>query len=75
MDLGVDNIVLENIQKYIQYRHRIVHASPLLTVLNEDDDTSREPIFATKILESAIEEFTELIRKLHNKTLELRPEN
>lgn len=74
IDLGVDNRVLENIQKYINYRHRIVHASPMLTVLNEDDDSPKGPVFAPNIIESAIEEFNELIRKIHETTLELRPE-
>ncbi|MDH5745199.1 MAG: hypothetical protein OEZ52_16780 [Candidatus Aminicenantes bacterium] len=75
IDLGVDNRVLENIQKYINYRHRIVHASPMLTVLNEDDDSPRGPEFAPKIIESAIEEFIELIGKIHEATLKLRPKN
>lgn len=71
-DLGVTNQTLEKIQEYIRYRHRIIHVSPLQSMLNYDEP-EKEPVFAKKeTVEMAIGLFSSFVEALHKATLELR---
>jgi len=72
-DLGLQSSTLEKIKKYILYRHRIIHVSALLGMLNQAEVPPDEPVFSKKELAAgAIKEFDNFIEKLHEATLKLR---
>lgn len=73
-DLGLSGNTLEDIQSYIRYRHRIIHVSPSLGMLNQEKVPPDEPVFPKKeTAEMAKECFKEFIEALHQATLALRP--
>ena len=74
-DLKVANTVLEELQRLIHYRHRIVHVSPLLGMLNNDRiSQGEEPVFANRQSgNKALSATYEFVRALHDATLKLRP--
>jgi len=72
-DLGLQSSTFEKIKKFITYRHRIIHVSALLGMLNQPEVPPEEPVFPKKELASkAIMEFDSFIEKLHEATLKLR---
>jgi len=72
-DLGLQSSTLENIKRFILYRHRIIHVSALLGMLNQPEVPTEEPVFSNKELAlEAIREFSSFIEKLHEATLKLR---
>ncbi|MCB0018798.1 MAG: hypothetical protein KDE09_13490 [Anaerolineales bacterium] len=72
-DLGLESSTLEKIKKFITYRHRIIHVSALLGLLNQAEVPVEEPVFPKKELaDQAMKEFDNLIEKLHEATLKLR---
>ena len=61
--------VLVRIQQYIKWRHRVMHASEDMTVLNSENVPPEEPVFANFALaEQAKKDFVEFIEKLHAQT-------
>jgi hypothetical protein len=73
-EVGVDSQMLSRLQDFIRYRHRVVHVSPLLTILNQDKVPPAEPVFANrKLSEDAEACFKSVIEALHRATLGLRP--
>lgn len=61
--------ILENIQKYIDLRHKIIHSKYDMTVLNFDKVPPEEPIFANmEFIEQARDDFIEFMEKLHRET-------
>jgi hypothetical protein len=74
-DVKVPNTVFEELQRLIHFRHRIVHVSPLLGILNEDRGQSGEsPIFANRQYgDKALGTTSEFVEALHKATLQLRP--
>jgi len=72
-DLGLQSSTLENIKRFILYRHRIIHVSALLGMLNQPEVPTEEPVFPKKELAvEAIKEFNSFIEKLHEATLKLQ---
>jgi hypothetical protein len=70
----VSSQVLEEVQRLLRFRHRIVHVSPLLALLNEDHVPPEEPVFSKRsFADSAISTFDRFIRAAHQATFELRP--
>jgi hypothetical protein len=70
VELGVSNVLLEQIQRTIRFRHRIVHVSPLLAFLNQATSPPDEPIFSKRVLaESTLETFDDFVQALHKATL------
>lgn len=70
---GITSDDLGKLKKLISYRHRIIHVSPLLGLLNGPESPPDEPVFANRATaEPAIELFKKFITALHQKTLELR---
>lgn len=64
---------LEFLQRLIKYRHRIVHVSPLLGMLNQGEVPPEEPVFSNKKLANdALKCFDIFITKFHEATLRLR---
>lgn len=73
-DLGLSGNKLEALQSYIRYRHRIIHVSPSLGMLNQEKVPPEEPVFPKKeTAETAKKCFKEFIETLHQATLALRP--
>lgn len=74
--LGCEPGTIESVQTYIRFRHRIVHVSPLLGLLNQDEVPPKEPVFPSRqTAEAAVSCFVDLIDSLHAATLALRPAN
>jgi hypothetical protein len=73
-EVGLDSQTLSKLQDFIRYRHRVVHVSPLLAILNQDKVSPAEPVFANrKLSEDAEACFKSVIEALHRATLSLRP--
>ena len=72
-EIGIASNDLEFLQCLIRYRHRIVHVSPLLGMLNQPEVPPEEPVFSNRKLgNDALKCFDTFITKLHNATLRLR---
>lgn len=70
---GLQSSTLEKIKKVITYRHRIIHVSALIGVLNQPEVPPEKPVFPKKeFAKEAIKEFDTFIEKLHEVTLKLR---
>lgn len=73
-DLKLDNNEVANVQKYLRYRHKIIHVSPQLGCLNMEDPFSDGPAIPSKTLaRNARECFSSFVDKLHSASLKLRP--
>ena len=73
-EIGVDSTALETLQNFIKYRHRVIHISPLVTILNQYEVPKSDPVFSNKELaQEAIDCFDNFISSLHEATLELTP--
>jgi len=73
-EVGVDSQTLSELQTLIGYRHRIVHISPLLTMLNQDRVPPEEPVFANhQLADLSVACFNNVVEALHKATLMLRP--
>lgn len=74
IDLGVASQPLEHVQRMLSFRHRIVHVSPMLGFLNQNEVPPEEPVFARReLVAEALAAFDEVIQALHQATLRLRP--
>jgi hypothetical protein len=73
---GVTSETIRSLKQTISFRHRIIHVSPLLSVLNEARIPDEPPLFANRPhAEGLIGFFEGAITALHQATLELRPSN
>ncbi len=73
-ELDVPANTIKSLQSYIKYRHKIIHISALLGMLNQEDVPPEEPVFPKKeTSQTAKEYFNRFIETLHQATLELRP--
>jgi len=67
------NHILAEIKKYIQYRHRIIHVSPMISMLNQPNVPPEKPDFAGRnIAEKAEKDFDYLITQFHKASLNLK---
>jgi len=72
-DLALSGQTLSNLQRFIHHRHRVLHVSPLLGMLNEEKVPPQEPVFANHATaESAVACFSEYVEALNNATQRLR---
>ena len=72
--LGTSGEDLGRLKRTISFRHRIIHVSPLLGMLNGESVPPEDPVFSNRELaETSIELFDTFITKLHEATLRLRP--
>jgi len=75
-EISLSSQMLNDIQRFIEYRHRVVHVSPLIGILNEGRIPTEEPVFANRALaERAMKCFDEVVTKLHESTLSLKRED
>lgn len=73
-ELGLAGDTLKDLQSYIRYRHKIVHVSPSLALLNQERVPSEDPFFSNKQVAGQAEQcFSQFIEALHSATLLLRP--
>ena len=71
-ELGVSSDKLGAIQRFIRYRHRIVHVSPLLGILNQADVPPSEPVFPKlELARDAAADIDRFLNLLHERTLKL----
>lgn len=70
----VTSDLLSDLQAYIEYRHRIVHVSPLQGLLNPSAAPPAEPVFSNRVTaQAALSTFDAFITTLHAASLQLRP--
>jgi hypothetical protein len=74
VDLGLPNTDLEQVQRHIQYRQRILHVSPIIGYLNSPEFAKgEEPVFSGLAqAERAVELFDRFITAFHTATLRIR---
>jgi len=69
---GLKSDVLERLQKYILWRHKIIHSSQEMVILNAEQVPAKDPIFAKRELaEIAVSDFSYFINALHIETEKL----
>lgn len=72
-NLGLNSEVIRRIKQYLAYRHKIIHISPKISLLNPEQVPPEEPVFAKKELAlKAIDDFSNFVESLHTKSLKLR---
>jgi hypothetical protein len=70
-DVGSEDI--RTLKQTISFRHRIIHVSPLIGLLNQPYVPPQEPVFANRALaDASIELFKRFVAALHQATLDLR---
>lgn len=73
-DTGLKPHEIDAVRRFIQFRHRVVHVSPLMTMLNIGSVPPEEPIFANRALaDQAVQAFSGLVNAFHVATTALRP--
>jgi hypothetical protein len=69
---GITSQDIHEIKKMINYRHRLIHVNPLITMLNELNIPPETPIFISKDLADKTENlFDKFITSLHTKTINM----
>ena len=68
----VSSGILDDLQRFIEYRHRIIHVSPLLGLLDGSRVPPEVPVFAgAPTVQSALRTFESFIGALHQSTVML----
>ncbi len=71
-EIGIPNDILVEAQKFIKWRHKIIHSKGDQTIINFEEVPPSEPIFTNKDLaEKALDVFQKVISKLHENTSKL----
>lgn len=71
-EIRVDSTELNNLQRIIKFRHRIIHVSPLLSIVNQFEVPQKTPIFSNKdFAQNGIALFNKFIQLLHKGSLNL----
>lgn len=74
-ELNIPADQLSRLKRFIHYRHRIIHISPSLGILNQGKVPPETPEFPNKELRNeVIACFDNFITELHNSTLNLKKE-
>lgn len=69
---NIDSRLIIPIKQFLKYRHKIIHVSPMLGVLNQEKLSNEEPVFPNVALKSdALKIFNEFIILFHESTLKL----
>jgi len=72
-EIGINSKDLQLLRRLINYRHLIVHVSPLIGMLNQSKVPPEEPVFPNKELrEEAIRCFDLFVTNFHEATLKLK---
>lgn len=71
-ETGIANEILLEVQKFIKWRHKIIHLKGDQTMINSDEVPPSEPIFTNKdLVEKGANIFQQFISELHESTLKL----
>lgn len=71
-EIGIPNDLLLEVQKYINWRHKIIHSKSDQTIINSEEVPPAEPIFTNKdFAEKGLNIFQEFISKFHENTSNL----
>lgn len=71
-NIGVPSTLLEEMQKYFDYRHRIIHVHPAFGILNPHETPEKDAVYSDKeLIDKGKALFDEFIKKLHLATLSL----
>jgi hypothetical protein len=71
-EIGIPNDILLEVQKFIKWRHKIIHSKGDQTMINFEEVPPKEPIFTNKDLaEKGLNIFQKFINELHKRTLKL----
>ncbi len=71
-EIGIPNEILLGVQRFIKWRHKIIHSKEDDTMINFEDVPPAEPIFTNKDLaEKGLKVFRKFIEELHKNTLKL----
>ena len=71
-NMEVSGKKLEEMQKYFEYRHRIVHVHPAFGILNPHELPEKTAVYSNmELVKNAQKVFGEFIKKLHQATLSL----
>lgn len=70
---NIDSRLINSIKKYLAYRHKIIHISPTIGLLNQNNVPPEEPVFPNEKLKlEAINKFDKFITLFHEKSLKLK---
>jgi hypothetical protein len=73
-EISLKGATFADMQRYLGYRHRVVHISPLLGCLNLEKTPAEQPVLpGRELAQSAVDCFSEFVGALHKATLGLRP--
>ncbi len=71
-EIGIPNDILLQVQKFIKWRHKIIHSKSDQTMINFEEVPPSEPIFTNKVLaEKGLDIFQKFINEFHESTLNL----
>ena len=71
-EIGISNDVLLEVQKFVKWRHKIIHSKDDQTMINFEEVPRAEPIFTNKgLAEKGLNVFQKFINELHKSTLKL----
>lgn len=71
-EIGIPNDILLEVQKFIKWRHKIIHSRGDQTMINFEEVPPAEPIFTNKDLaEKGLDIFQRFISELHENTSKL----
>ncbi len=71
-ETGIPNEILLEVQRFIKWRHKIIHSKDDQTIINFEEVPPAEPIFTNKDLaEKGLNVFQKFIEELHKNTLKL----
>jgi hypothetical protein len=71
-EIGIPNDILLEVQKFINWRHKIIHLKGDQTMINFEEVPPKKPIFTNKDLaEKGLNIFQKFINELHESTLKL----
>ena len=71
-EIGIPNDILLEMQKFIKWRHKIIHSKGDQTMINFEEVPPAEPIFTNKdSAEKGLNIFQKFISELHKSTLKL----
>lgn len=69
-EIGISNDILLEVQKFIKWRHKIIHSRGDQTMINFEEVPPAEPIFTNKDLaEKGLNIFQKFINEFHESTL------
>lgn len=71
-EIGVSKDILFDVQRFIDWRHKIIHSKGDWTIINFEELPQEKPIFTNKDLAiKGLNTFQKFINELHKSTLEL----